>query len=94
MTIWVGISPDETPEYFIGPHVEPPQVTNYLTISVTTDSKMTFCEVELITYEEPNESIVKRHRLHTGPHAGGPFELGLTGGGNFLVRAFGRYAHH
>jgi hypothetical protein len=91
MEIWEEVSKDETPEYFIGPHLDPPQVTNYISISVTTDSKMSFCEVELKTYEGPNGEIVKRHRLHTTtPHEGGAFILGITEGG-FRVVAFGRY---
>ncbi len=93
MEIWEEVSKDETPEYVVGPHVEPPEVTNYVSISVTTDSKMTFCEVELITYEGPNGEVVKHHLLHTGPHEGGAYILALTGGGSFLVRTYGRYTH-
>jgi hypothetical protein len=93
MDIWEELSRDETPEYIVGPHVEPPEVTNYISVSVTTDSKMSFCEVELQTFEGPNGEVVKHHLLHTRPHEGGAFLLALTGGGSFLVRAYGRYTH-
>lgn len=93
MEIWEEVSKDETPEYVVGPHVEPPEVTNYISISVTTDSKVSFCEVELITYEGPNGEVVKHHLLHTGPQEGGAYILALTGGGSFLVRTYGRYTH-
>jgi hypothetical protein len=93
MEISEEVSKDETPEYAVGPHVEPPEVTNYVSISVTTDSKVSFCEVELITYEGPNGEVVKHHLLHTGPHEGGAYILALTGSGSFLVRSYGRYTH-
>ncbi len=93
MEIWEEVSKDETPEYVVGPRVEPPEVTNYISISVTTDSKVSFCEVELITYEGPNGEVVKHHLLHTAAHEGGAFILALTGGGSFLVRAYGQYTH-
>jgi hypothetical protein len=92
MEIWEEVSKDETPEYVVGPHVEPPEVTDYISISVTTDSKVSFCEVELITFEGPNGEVVKHHLLHTGPHEGGAYILALTGGGSFLVRTYGRYS--
>jgi hypothetical protein len=90
----ISVEPtDPTPNYlyFIGRHLEPPQVTNYLSISFESDSKVVICEAELKTYEEPNGSIVKRHKLPTGPHGDKPFVIGITEG-NFRVNVFGRYA--
>jgi hypothetical protein len=84
---------DPTPNYlyFIGRHVAPPEVTNYLSISFESDAKVIICEAELKTYEEPYGSIVKRHQLPTSPHEGKPFVLGITEGG-FRLNVFGRYA--
>ena len=79
-------------DYFIGRHVAPPEVTNYVSISFKSDSNVILCGAELTTYEEPNGSIVKRYHLSSGPHADAPFVIGLSEG-SFMVVVEGRYAN-
>jgi hypothetical protein len=82
---------DGPADYFIGRHLAYPQVTNYVSISLTSNSRVVICGAELTTLEEPNESIVKHYRLPTGPHGDMPFVVGLSEG-HFRVVVFGRYA--
>jgi hypothetical protein len=78
-------------DFFIGRHVQPPEVTDYEVVHVTSNSRVIICHIELVIYEDPNGTTVRHYQLPTGPHGSKPTTIGDTEG-SFKLTVEGRYS--